>query len=117
MSPDDLHCSLPTNCASSLGSANEHPLAFVGSKADGLAQLRATLQSFPEATVQGMTETTLVAIFTTPAGFKDIVEFRIDATSNRIDFRSRSGFGLFDFGKNRSRMAEFAARFAKQAVR
>ena len=88
-----------------------------GSKADGLAQLRATLQSFPEATVQGMTETTLVAIFTTPAGFKDIVEFRIDATSNRIDFRSRSGFGLFDFGKNRSRMAEFAARFAKQAVR
>ena len=112
---DDLHCALPTNCVSSLGSASERPLAFVGTSAEGLAHLRRTLQYFPEASVQGATETTLTAIFTTTVGFKDIVEFRVDATARRIDFRSRSGLGLFDFGKNRSRMREFAARFTQSA--
>ena len=53
------------------------------------------------------------AIFTTTIGFRDTVLFRIDAAEQRIDFRSSSNFGLYDFGKNRSRMKEFTARFAK----
>jgi hypothetical protein len=40
---------------------------------------------------------------------------RIDSQSQRIDFRSRSLFGLFDFGKNRSRMQAFATRFEQQS--
>ncbi|MEP6509444.1 MAG: DUF1499 domain-containing protein [Gemmatimonadales bacterium] len=35
----------------------------------------------------------------------------MDATQHRIDYRSRSRIGLFDFGKNSSRMREFAERF------
>lgn len=107
----DLHCTLPTNCISSQGGTGIAPLAFTGTNAEALAQLRTTLRSFPEATVLAMTETKLIAIFTTPAGFKDTVEFGIDSTAHRIDFRSQSNFGLFDFGKNHSRMTEFAKRF------
>ena len=40
--------------------------------------------------------------------------FRIDPDAQRIDFRSRSLFGLFDWGKNRSRMQEFKTRFEQQ---
>jgi uncharacterized protein (DUF1499 family) len=43
-------------------------------------------------------------IFTTPAGFRDRVGFAVDPPAQRIDFRSRSTFGLVDFGNNRSRM-------------
>lgn len=112
----DLHCTLPTNCVTSQDNRSVAPLIFAGTTAEGLAQLRATLQTFPESTVQAATDTTLVAIFTTPAGFRDIVEFRIDSLLHRIDFRSHSSFGLFDFGKNRARMTEFATRFVQKAM-
>ena len=59
----------------------------------------------------------LELIFTTPIGFRDQIDFRIDVQAQRIDFRSRSQFGLFDFGKNRSRMQEFATRFEQQSRR
>jgi len=35
----------------------------------------------------------------------------INEPEKHIDFRSRSKFGLYDFGKNRSRMREFSAAF------
>ena len=57
----------------------------------------------------------LEAVFTTPLGFRDRVDFRIDAQAQRIDYRSRSSFGLFDFGKNHSRMKAFSARFKQNA--
>jgi len=53
----------------------------------------------------------LEVVFTTSLGFRDLVDFRIDAQAQRIDYRSRSSFELFDFGKNRSRMSAFSARF------
>jgi len=43
------------------------------------------------------------------------VDFQIDPAAERIDFRSRSLLGLFDFGKNRSRMQDFALRFQAPA--
>lgn len=65
----------------------------------------------PEAKIFHSDVLTTQAIFTTPAGFRDQVDFQIDPASQRIDFRSRSLFGLFDLGKNRSRMEEFSKRF------
>lgn len=53
-------------------------------------------------------------IFSAPAGFRDRVDFRTDPQARRIDFRFRSLFGLFDWGKSRSRMREFATRFEQQ---
>ncbi len=58
----------------------------------------------------------LEVIFTTPVGFRDQVDFRIDPQAHRVDFRSRSLFGLFDWDKNRSRMEEFKMRFEQQAL-
>ena len=76
-----------------------------------MAQLRATLATFPEAAVVRSEALALEVIFTTPAGFRDQVDLRIDPQSQHVDFRSRSLTGLFDWGKNRSRMQEFKTRF------
>jgi len=79
--------------------------------------LQATLNTFPEAKVVRSEDLALEVIFTTPVGFRDQVDFRIDAQTQRIEFRSRSLFGFFDWGKNRSRMQEFATRFEQQSQR
>ena len=107
-----LSCTLPTNCVNSRTSSGLAPLHFAGTGAHGLALLQATLASFPEATVQQQDESTITAVFTTPAGFRDDVIFLLDPQQHQIDFQSHSGFGLYDFGKNRSRMQAFTARFA-----
>jgi uncharacterized protein (DUF1499 family) len=88
-------------------------LHFVGTGAHGQAKLQATIASFPEATVQQQDESTIKSVFTTPAGFRDDVIFLLDPQQHQIDFQSHSGLGLYDFGKNRSRMQAFTARFAE----
>lgn len=108
-----INCTLPTNCVNSRTSSGLAPLRFAGTVAHGQALLQATLASFPEATVQQRDESTITAVFTTPAGFRDDVIFLLDPQQHQIDFRSRSGFGLYDLGKNRSRMQAFTARFAE----
>jgi len=113
-SSPDLTCVLPSNCVSSRGNGSLEPLRFTGAPSRGLALLQAALTTFPEATVVRSEPFALNVIFTTLLGFRDEVDFRIDAEAQRIDFRSRSLFGLFDFGKNRSRMQEFKARFDQQ---
>jgi uncharacterized protein (DUF1499 family) len=113
----DLSCGLPSNCVSSQGSGVPAPLQYSGTPAQALDMLRTTVASFPEATVVRADALSLELIFTTPAGFRDQVDFRIDPKMQRIDFRSRSLAGLFDFGKNRSRMKEFSSRFEQQSRR
>jgi len=109
-----LACFSPGNCINSLDDLGSlPPLRFSGTAAEGKAVLLATLAAFPEATVHLDEPLQIEAIFTTPVGFRDTVLFRIDAAGQRIDFRSSSNFGLYDFGKNRSRMKEFTARFEK----
>jgi uncharacterized protein (DUF1499 family) len=110
----DLRCTIGSNCVSSLETLR--PLAYTGSAAQALAALQATLATFPEAQVLHSSALQLDTVFTTAAGFKDDVTFRLDPQTQRIDFRSRSRFGLYDFGKNRSRMKEFAARFEKRTA-
>ena len=116
-SSPDLACALPGNCVNSRGTGDLQPLRFTGTPARAMDILRATLASFPEATVVRAEPLSMELIFTTPAGFRDQVDFRIDAQAQRIDYRSRSLAGLFDFGKNRSRMQEFATRFEQQSRR
>lgn len=113
-SKSGLTCSLPSNCVSSLGGGLQ-PLRLVGTPAQAMAALKATLKTFPEATVVRSETRSLEVIFTTPLGFKDQVNFQIDAQAQHIDFRSRSLLGLYDFGKNSARMQEFKLRFQQQA--
>jgi len=112
-----LACTLASNCANSLGTGSLLPLRYTGTPAQAMTMLQATLKTFPEATVVRSEDLALEVIFTTPVGFRDQVDFRIDAQTQRIEFRSRSLFGFFDWGKNRSRMQEFAARFEQQSQR
>jgi uncharacterized protein (DUF1499 family) len=112
--PQELGCTLPGNCVSSLGAGGVAPLAYRGTPVQAMTVLQATVASFPEARVVRQEPLGLEAIFTTPLGFRDQVDFRIDPQAQRVDFRSRSLFGLFDFGKNRSRMEEFKVRFEER---
>jgi uncharacterized protein (DUF1499 family) len=112
----DLACPLPSNCVSSRGNGGVEPLRYTGTPTRAVALLQATLTTFAEATVVRSEPLALNVIFTTPIGFRDEVDFRIDPEAQRIDFRSRSLFGLFDWGKNRSRMQEFRTRFEQQRL-
>jgi len=112
-----LACIVPTNCVNSLDSGGIGPLRYAGTPTQALAVLRATLAQFPEARIVSADGLAMLVVFTTPQGFRDQVDFRIDAQAQRIDYRSRSSFGLFDFGKNRSRMVAVADRFDKNARR
>ena len=112
--PTDLSCSLPSNCVSSVGGGGLEALRFEGTPEQALAALERTLADLPEARVVNRDATQLEVVFTTFLGFRDEVLFRVDAPKQRIDFRSRSLMGLYDFGKNRSRMKDFAARFEAQ---
>ena len=106
-----LACMLPGSCVDSLGMGGLAPLKYRGTPAQAQAQLERTLKTFPEAKIQHREKVSTQVIFTTPAGFRDQIDFLIDPVAQSVDFRSRSLFGLFDFGKNRSRMEEFGKRF------
>lgn len=105
-----LACTLPSNCVSTID-GGAAPLRFDGDVPRAMARLKRTLDGFPGARIVRSDAVGVDTIFTTAVGFQDDVTFRIDPLKQRIDFRSRSGIGLFDFGKNRSRMQEFAERF------
>ena len=91
------------------------PLAFSGTAAQGLGILRDTLVTFSEATVVNTEPLAMTVIFTTTLGFRDQVDFKVDVQRQRVDFRSRSLFGLYDWDKNRSRMEEFTRRFEEKS--
>lgn len=112
-----LACTVSSNCVSSIDSGGPEPLRLNGTSDQALAALRATLASYPEATVVRSEALEIRAIFTTVLGFRDQVDFRVDPQGGRIDYRSKSLVGRYDFGKNRSRMREFAERFARQSGR
>jgi len=112
-----LKCLSTSNCVNSLDDANSlPPLRFTGSAEDGKAILMATLAAFPEARLVTNEPFSVETVFTTMLGFRDQVLFRIDVAGQRIDFRSSSNFGRYDFGKNRSRMKDFTAHFEKEAA-
>ena len=109
--PKDLSCPLSSNCVNSL-SGGLLPLHYAGDPARGMALLLTTLALYPEARVLSSGPLRLQVIFTTSLGFKDQVDFVVEEQTNQIAYRSRSLLGIFDFGKNRSRMTDFTQRFA-----
>jgi uncharacterized protein (DUF1499 family) len=110
---DQLSCPVTPNCVTSVGEGGMPPLRYQGTVEQGMAQLRATLATFEEARIESADALTLTAVFTTPIGFRDEVAFVLDPAGQWIHFRSRSLLGLYDFGKNRSRMKAVGERFAQ----
>lgn len=112
-----LACPLPSNCVNSMPGSGLDPLRFDGTAPEAMDALKATLAAFPEARIVKTGALTVEAVFTTTVGFQDRVDFLFDAPRQRIDYRSRSLLGLYDFGKNRSRMEVFAQRFEQVRAR
>lgn len=108
-----LTCLTPSNCVNSFSSYGLEALVFEGNAEQAMNMLMTTLATYPEATIVKSAPQYLEVIFTTRIGFQDQVEFYIDEPSKRIEYRSRSKFGLYDFNKNRSRMQDFSASFKK----
>jgi uncharacterized protein (DUF1499 family) len=111
---EPLPCDSPSNCVNST-SEGLAPMVYTGDAARGLALLKATLAHFPEATLTASGPLRLALIFRTTLGFKDEVIFVLDPAGQRIQFRSRSLMGRYDFGKNRSRMVAVVAQFQAEA--
>ena len=76
-----------------------------------------SLAAFEDAHIETADALSVNAVFTTRMGFQDDVEFVFNPSTQQIHFRSRSRVGLFDFGKNRSRMQIVSERFAQAAPR
>ena len=112
-----LECPVTPNCVNSTAAGGLPPLRYGGTAEQGMAQLRATLAAFDEARIESADALTLTAIFSTRIGFRDEVVFVFDPAGQQIHFRSRSLLGLYDFGKNRSRMRAVSERFAQAAPR
>lgn len=112
--PTDLSCPRSSNCVNSLGGGLP-ALRYTGDALQGMTLLRATLASHPEATIVRSDPVWLEVIFTTPLGFRDQVDFVLDTASGRINFRSQSLLGRYDFGKNLARMTAFSEDFEARA--
>jgi len=101
-------CPTSPNCVLTLATDRRHaiaPLRFTGSAADAMARLRAIVDEQPGARVVECDGAYLRAEFSSRQfRFVDDVEFVIDATQQRIDFRSASRVGYWDWGANRRRM-------------
>ena len=111
---EPLPCETTSNCVNS-ASEGLAPMVYTGDAARGLTLLKATLAHFPEATLTAGGPLRLELIFRTMLGFKDEVVFVLDPAGQRIQFRSRSLMGRYDFGKNRSRMVAVVAQFQAEA--
>ena len=111
---EPLPCETTSNCVNS-ASEGLAPMVYTGDAARGLTLLKATLAHFPEATLTAGGPLRLELIFRTMLGFKDEVVFVLDPAGQKIQFRSRSLMGRYDFGKNRSRMVAVVTQFQAEA--
>ena len=112
--PNDLGVSRTSNWVNSLAGSGLAAIGFAGPADKAMSRLLSVLAGYPHAQVTFQDALHIEAVFTTTLGFRDDVSFRIDPAGQRIDFRSRSRLGKYDFGKNRSRMKELAALFSQQ---
>ncbi len=103
----ELPCPESPNCVSSLVSGKQNIPPFYFHDTDNTQikeRLVNTLQSWPNAEVISSNEQVVITVFTTPwLKFKDdlILIIRPDG---RVDVRSSSRIGYYDFGANRRRV-------------
>jgi uncharacterized protein (DUF1499 family) len=87
------------------GSRSIEALAFQGEATDAIARLSAILAEMPRTRIVSSDTHYLHATQESRMlGFTDDVEFLIDPLSGRIDVRSCSRAGYYDFGVNRARI-------------
>ena len=81
------------------------PLMVVGDKGNYMARLAAVVADMPGAQVVKQDATYLYAEYTSSLmGFVDDVEFAMQVDGQRVDVRSSSRIGYYDFDANRDRI-------------
>lgn len=86
------------------------PLMVVGDKGSYMARLAAVVADMPGAKVVKQDAAYLYAEFTSSLmGFVDDVEFAMQADGQRVDVRSSSRIGYYDFDANRDRIESIRA--------
>ena len=103
------------NCVSSTAgdeSQRMDSLSFSGDSQAAMSKLVKIVSAMPRTQVITQTDDYLYVEFTSGIfRFVDDVEFLLDATSRKIDFRSASRVGYSDLGANRKRMTFISKRF------
>lgn len=88
------------------------PITYSTSKEEAKEKIRKVINSFKRTEIKEESENYIHSTFTTFLfRFTDDVEFLIDDKDKVIHFRSQSRIGGYDWGKNRSRMEKFKAKF------
>jgi uncharacterized protein (DUF1499 family) len=91
------------------------PLTFESQSTDAMQEVRRVIEAMPRAKIVREEPGYLHAEFTSKIfGFVDDVEFVIDEQRRRIDFRSASRVGYYDFGVNRKRMDDICRRLVER---
>lgn len=112
-------CPSSPNCVSSRDpdpARRVDPIRFTGDPASAWSRLRKVIVGMKGARITEEKVGCLHAEFRSALfGFVDDVKFRMDEAAGRIDVRSASRTGYFDFGVNRRRVKEIWERFAKES--
>jgi len=110
-------CPSSPNCVSSRDpnpARRVSPIPFAGDSASGWSRLRKVIAEMKGARIAKEESGYLHAEFRSALfGFVDDMEFRMDEAAGRIDVRSASRTGYYDFGVNRRRVEEIRARISQ----
>lgn len=111
-------CPSSPNCVSSQAekaSRRVDPILFHGDPASAWSRLRKVVAAMRGARITEEKAGYLRAEFCSALfGFVDDLELLLDKTAKKIDVRSASRTGYFDFGVNRRRVEEIRKRFARE---
>ena len=111
-------CPSTPNCVSSRDpdpARRVDPIPFTGDPASGWTRLRKVIAEMKRARIVKEEPGYLHAEFRSALfGFVDDVEFRMDESGGRIEVRSASRTGKYDFGVNRRRVEEIRSRFSRE---
>lgn len=112
-------CPSSPNCVSSLSQNSKsaiQPLFFTSSMSDAQKSIRQLIQSVPTARIIHEEPGYIRAEFSSKFfKFIDDVEFALDTETQRIDYRSESRTGYYDFGVNRRRLETIRSHLARSA--
>ena len=108
-------CDGGPHCVSSLSTDPDRhvdPLTYTGARAAARQHLEKVVSAMDGAKIVEQTPDYIHATYTSKVfGFVDDVEFVLPAGSHKIQLRSSSRIGYYDFGVNRDRVETIRKRF------
>lgn len=111
-------CGTKPNCVSSQSTSERHktePFKLDGSGIAAIRKLQTIIAALPGTTIIRAEDIYLHAEFKSRLfGFVDDVEFLADEKQGRVDVRSASRVGYYDFGANRRRVEKIRSLYDQE---